>query len=60
MRIIVDEMPNESKDCIFSECTNRERGNYVCKLYRGRGCEPARCKFLKPLEEKERKIDGRL
>ena len=53
MRIIVDEMPSESKDCIFSECVNRERGSYVCKLHQRRGCEPARCKFLKPLEKKK-------
>ena len=28
MKIIVDKMPNEPKECIFSECTNQLRGNY--------------------------------
>ena len=27
MKIIVDKMPNEPKECIFSECTNQLRGN---------------------------------
>lgn len=43
MKIIVDKMPNEPKECIFSECTNQLRGNYACNLYQGRGCEPNRC-----------------
>ena len=44
MKIIVDEMPNEPKKCIFSECT-------ACKLWQGRGCEPSRCDFLKPITD---------
>lgn len=30
MKIIVDKMPDEPKECIFSECTNQLRGNYAC------------------------------
>ena len=44
MKIIVDKMPNEPK-----ECTNQLRDNYVCNLYKGRGCEPNRCDFLKSI-----------
>lgn len=51
MKIIVDKMPNEPKECIFSECTNQFRGNYVCNLYQGRGCEPNKCVFLKPISD---------
>lgn len=29
MKIIVDKMPNEPKECIFSECINQLRGNYA-------------------------------
>lgn len=47
MKIIVDKIPNEPKECIFSECTNQLRGNYACNLYQGRGCEPNRCVFFK-------------
>lgn len=46
MKIIVDEMPNEPKECIFSECTNQLHGNYTCNLCQGRGCEPDRCRFF--------------
>ena len=41
MKLIVDEMPSEPKGCIFSEC----------KLWQGRGCEPCRCDFLKPITD---------
>ena len=51
MKIIVDKMPNKPEECIFSECTNRERGNYACNLYQGMGWEPSRCRFLKPFKE---------
>ncbi len=44
MKIIVDEIPRESKECIFSEYT-------ACKLWQGRGCEPSRCDFLKPITD---------
>ena len=44
-------MPNEPKECIFSECTNQLRGNYACNLYQGRGCEPNRCNSLKPITD---------
>lgn len=44
MKIIVDEMPSEPKECIFSEYT-------ACKLWQGRGCEPNRCDFLKPITD---------
>lgn len=44
MKIIVDEIPKESKECIFSEYT-------ACKLWQGRGCEPSRCDFLKPITD---------
>ena len=47
MKIIVDKMPNEPKECIFSECTNQLRGNYACNLYQRRWCEPNKCNFLK-------------
>lgn len=30
LKIIVDKIPNEPKECIFSECTNQLRGNYAC------------------------------
>ncbi len=49
MYLIVDKMPNEPKECIFSECTNQLRDSYVCKLHQGRGCEPDRCQFLRPI-----------
>lgn len=44
MKIIVDEMPSEPKECIFSEYT-------ACKLWQGRGCEPSKCDFLKPITD---------
>lgn len=49
MKIIVDKMPDEPKECIFSECTNQLRGDYVCNLYKGRGCEPNKYYFLKTI-----------
>lgn len=49
MKILVDEMPSIPKECIFSECTNRLTGSYVCKLWQGRGCSVDTCDFLKPL-----------
>lgn len=49
MKIIVDKIPNEPKECIFSECTNQLHGSYVCNLYQGKGCEPNKCNFLKPI-----------
>lgn len=52
MKIIVDKMPNEPKECIFSECTNQS--NYVCNLHQGRGCEPNRCNFLKTIAKNKR------
>lgn len=51
MKIIVDKMPDEPKECIFSECTNQLCGIYACNLYQGRGCEPNRCDFLKPITD---------
>lgn len=51
MKIIVDKMPNEQKECIFSKCTNQLRGNYACDLHQGRGCEPSKCDFLKPISD---------
>lgn len=51
MKIIVDEMPSKPKKCIFSECTNQLHGNYTCKLWQGRGCEPSRCDLLKPITD---------
>lgn len=44
MKLIVDEMPSEPKECIFSEYT-------ACKLWQGRGCEPSKCDFLKPITD---------
>lgn len=49
LKILIDKMPDEPKECIFSECTNQLRGDYVCNLYKGRGCEPNRCYFLKSI-----------
>ena len=51
LKIIVDKIPNEPKECIFSECMNQLRGNYACNLYQGRGCEPNRCNSLKPITD---------
>lgn len=51
LKILVDKMPNEPKECIFSKCTNQLRGNYACNLYQGRGCEPNKCVFLKPISD---------
>lgn len=51
MKIVVDEMPRESKECIFSECISRLHGSYVCKLWQGRGCEPCKCDLLKPITD---------
>lgn len=51
MKIIVDKMPNEQKECIFSKCTNQLRGNYACDLHQGREGEPSKCDFLKPISD---------
>ena len=51
MKIIVDKMPDEPKECIFSECTNQLRGNYACNLYPGRVCDTNRCNSLKPITD---------
>lgn len=51
LKIIVDKMPNEPKECIFSECTNQLRGNYACNLYQGRRYEPNRYIFLKSIAD---------
>jgi hypothetical protein len=51
LKILVDKMPNEPKECIFSKCTNQLHGNYACNLYQGRGCEPNKCVFLKPISD---------
>lgn len=50
MKIIVDEMPKEQKECLFSKRTYS--GNYVCK-FQGccRVCNPERCNFLKPVSD---------
>lgn len=50
MRIIVDEIPKEQKECLFSERTYS--GNYVCK-FQGSCivCNPLRCKFLKSISD---------
>ena len=50
MRIIVDEIPKEQKECLFSERTFN--GNYVCK-FQGSCivCNPERCKFLKSISD---------
>lgn len=50
MKVIVDKFPKEPKDCLFSEC-NRDYGNFVCRLWQGRGCEPSKCSFLKPITD---------
>lgn len=51
MKIIVDEMPKNAKDCIFSCCTNPFYGHHSCDLWQGRGCEPSKCSFLKPITD---------
>lgn len=51
MKIIIDEMPKDAKDCIFSCCTNPSYGHYSCNLWQGRGCEPSKCSFLKPITD---------
>lgn len=46
MRIIVDEMPKEPKDCLYSEVRNQwvtcTKGNFVCE-------NTKRCKYLKSI-----------
>ena len=54
MKIIVDKMPKNPKECIFSECMDIQYSNYICKmhickLHQGKGCDPDKCNFLKPL-----------
>ena len=50
MKIIVDEIPKEKKECLFSE--RIYGGNYVCKFYGCcRVCNPERCNFLKPISD---------
>ena len=48
MKIIVDGIPKEQKECLFSERTYS--GNYVCK-FQGSCivCNLETCNFLKPI-----------
>lgn len=48
MKLIVDEMPKEPKECIFSEHYST---GYVCGLHQGRGCEPIKCNKLLPVSK---------
>ena len=50
MKIIVDEMPKEQKECLFSEMVYS--GNYVCKFQGScMVCNPEKCKFLKSISD---------
>ena len=44
MRIIVDEMPKEPKECLF---VKDHHGNMVCGLNVLESCNPNECKYLK-------------
>ena len=44
MKIIVDEMPKESKECLFVE---DHRENMLCGLNVSEPCNPKECKYLK-------------
>lgn len=45
MKIIVDEMPSCSNDCIFSD------GYYACNLLQEKSCNPGKCNLLKPITD---------
>lgn len=45
MKIIVDEMPSYSNDCIFSD------GYYACNLLQEKSCNPGKCNLLKPITD---------
>mgnify|MGYP004635498239 CR=1 FL=1 len=45
MKIIVDEMPRCSNECIFSD------GYYACNLLQGKSCNPGKCDLLKPITD---------
>ena len=45
MKIIVDEMPSCSNDCIFSD------GYYACNLLQEKSCNPEKCNLLKPITD---------
>ena len=44
MKIIVDEMPKEPKECLFVE---DHRENMLCGLNVSQPCNPKECKYLK-------------
>lgn len=48
MKIIVDEMPKEPRECIFSEHYST---GYICGLHQGRRCEISKCDKLKPITD---------
>ena len=33
MKIIVDKMPKNTKECILSECMDIQYHNYICKMH---------------------------
>lgn len=45
MKLIVDEMPSCSNDCIFSD------GYYACNLLQEKSCNPGKCNLLKPITD---------
>lgn len=45
MKLIVDEMPSCSNDCIFSG------GYYACNLLQEKSCNPGKCNLLKPITD---------
>ena len=46
MRIVVDEMPKEPKECLFSADHHRN-GNIVCQFDVLTPCNPQECPYLK-------------
>ena len=44
MKIVVDEIPKEPKDCLF---VKDHRGNMMCGLNVLEKCNPKECKYLK-------------
>lgn len=48
MRLVVDMMPKEPKNCLFSE-RSPISDNYLCKFHGAKVCEIDKCKHLREI-----------
>lgn len=55
MKIIVDALPTEPEECLFSKW-NKEYG-YVCKLCDGDNCNVVLCEFLSQYSKETNALD---